>query len=186
MMNSLLKVLIFGCLLISPALYSRQKDPEDIEEIYKKYLENTTWIVPPSTLLAYQFSSGIHIPLSDQTVWVINEFNNGYFFGNSYTELDGATLSQRRFVGSVTPKGAVYISFYPVSGSSTSTDIVEGIGTFTRQGGGYIFTMQMNSGQNDTSGLSHWSYMISVKPEDYFYQHLPGVNLSVPEFIDQF
>lgn len=72
--------MILGCLLIAPSLYSRQKEPiENIEDVYKKYLENTTWIVPPSTLLAYQFSSGVHIPLSDQTVWVIETF----FFGEN-------------------------------------------------------------------------------------------------------
>lgn len=153
---------------------------------YKKYINNTVWIVPPSTLLAYEFSDGNHIPVVDQTVWVISEYSKGYFFGESYTALDGSPSSQRKIVGSITPDGEVYISFYPISDTSQETDIIEGIGTFEKHKGKYLFVMQMNSPQNSLTGLSHWSYMISVKPDDYYYQHLPSLDISVPEFIAQF
>lgn len=189
-MNASLKALILGLLLV---VYQPLFSEDDLscyikkaEKRYKKYLRNTVWIVPPPTLLAYEFVGGIHVPVSDQTVWVISRYDQGYFFGDSYTTLNGTPSSQRKIVGSVTPRGDVYITFYPLSDETESTDIVNGIGSFEKQNGKYTFIMQMNSAENSLSGLSHWSYMISVKPDDYFYQHLPGVNMSVPEFISQF
>lgn len=153
---------------------------------YRQYLKDTVWIVPPSTLLAYEYLNGQHVSVLDQTVWVISNYDQGYFFGDSYTNLNGSPSSQRKLVGSITPRGDVYISFYPLSDNVQDTDIVNGIGKFVKHQGKYIFVMQMNSAQNTLTGLSHWSYMISVKPEDYFYRHLPGVNISVPAFIKQF
>jgi hypothetical protein len=182
-----------GCfMLVSHSLYSgdedigKSKNFKKAENRYKKYLENTTWIVPPSTLLAYEYLDGDHVPISDQTVWVINKFDQGYFFGDSYTTLNGTPSSQTTFVGSITPYGDVYIAFYPVSGTLSDTDVVVGIGTLEKKEGKPFFVMQMNSAQNSLVGLSHWSYMINVIPNDYFYQHLPGVNMSVPTFISQF
>jgi hypothetical protein len=151
-----------------------------------KFIRNTTWVVPPSTLLAYEYLIGISTPVSDQTVWVINRYNKGYFFGDVYTSINQTPTSQLKLVGSVTPNGDVYITFYPVTGSSQSTDVVKGIGKFGIYDDKPFFIMQMNSAENNLTGLSHWSYMISVKPGDPFYQHLPGENMSVPEFINQF
>lgn len=180
------KFLLF--LLLCQPLFAEERglSTKKVSGKYKKYLEGTVWIVPPSTLLAYEYSSGTAIPVSDQTVWVITRYDQGYFFGESYTTLNGTPSSQRKIVGSVTPSGHVYMTFYPLSSSTQDTDIVNGIGTFEKHKGDYVFVMQMNSPENSLTGLSHWSYMISVEPDDYFYQHLPGVNMSVPEFIDQF
>lgn len=191
-MNGLFKILILGFLLIAnKPLCSEVKIKgcsylKKSEDKYKKHLENTVWIVPYATLLAYEYLEGIHIPLSDQTVWVINQVNEDYFFGDSYTALNGSPSSHRKIVGSITPKGDVYITFYPLSDDTQDTDIVNGIGTFKKHHGKYRFVMQMNSAQNTLTGLSHWSYMLSVKPKNYFYQHLPGLGISVPEFISQF
>ncbi len=153
---------------------------------FKKHLENTTWIVPPSTLLAYSYDSGTTKAVSDQTVWVIDRYEQGYFFGTAYASVDTFTLSETNMVGSITPSGEVYITFYPISGSSSSTDVVKGIGQFKKKDGKYRFVMQMNSADGTPQGLSHWSYMISVLPNDYFYQHLPGIGKSVPQFINSF
>jgi hypothetical protein len=190
-MNALLKVLILGFLFLAcQPLFSddieRGCDLQKANDKYKKQLNNSVWIVPPSTLLAFEYLNGNHIAVSDQTVWVINEYNQGYFFGDSYTSLNNSLLSQRKIVGSITPCGNVYITFYSLSGNEQNIDVVNGFGTFKKHKGKYSFLMQMNSAQNSLTGLSHWSYMISVKPEDYFYQHLPGVGMSVPQFISQF
>ena len=143
------------------------------------------WVISHDHL-TYEYSNGNHVPVSDQTVWVINQYDQGYFFGDSYTTLNGIPSSHRKILGSITPSGDAYITFYPLSDDTQDTDIINGVGTFEKQKGEYFFLMQMNSAQNSPTGLSHWSYMISVEPEDYFYRHLPGVNISVPEFISQF
>jgi hypothetical protein len=153
---------------------------------YQYCFNNSTWVVPPQTLLAYLYDNATTTPVDDQTVWVIGNYNKGYFSGQSYTAIDISTLSQRYMIGSVTSEGQVYITFY--SGTSTSTDLVTGIGKLdVKSSGQCTFTMQMNSGTNGVSGLTHWSYMIPVNPGDVFYNNLPGTNnLSVPEFLAQF
>lgn len=159
---------------------------QDYQNNFTNLIKNTTWIVPPSTLLAYQYSSSSNAAVTDQTVWVIDDYNNGYFFGNSYTAIidsdSNITYSQRKIIGTVTNGGAVYITFIS-SGQASSTDLVNGIGTFVNLQGSYRFVMQMNGGSN-TSGLSHWSYMISINQNSPYYYNLPGVNQSVPDFIN--
>jgi len=153
---------------------------------YKELIENTTYIVPPETLLAIFFNDGTRLPVVDQTVWTINNFTFGYFFGEAYTYLNGNPSSHTKLVGSITTLGDVFITFYPLSGSTNST-IVNGVGRFEKQNDGkYYFLMQMNSAASATSGLSHWSYMISVKPGDFFYEHLPGTGGSVTDFLAKF
>jgi hypothetical protein len=154
---------------------------------YKKYLTNSVWIVPEKTLLAYEYIEGKTIPVKDQTVWIIDSYDKGYFFGKSYTSLNGINLNQSNFVGSITPEGSVYITFY-IDGDTTNK-FINGIGTFKKEkckDRKYVFTMQMNSATNGTTGLSHWSYMINVNKDDILYHHLPSLNISVPAFISSF
>ncbi|MCE0721881.1 hypothetical protein [Legionella resiliens] len=152
---------------------------------YQYCFKNSTWIVPPQTLLAYLYDNANFTPVSDQTVWVISSYNQGYFTGQSYTSINNSILSQRYLIGSVTSEGKVYITFY--SGTSSRTDLVNGIGALrVKSSSQCSFIMQMNSGQNGVSGLTHWSYMIPVKPGDVFYNNLPGTNMSVPQFLAQF
>lgn len=152
---------------------------------YQYCFQNSTWIVPPQTLLAYLYDNGTTTPAVDQTVWVTANYNQGYFSGTSYTAINNSILSQKFLIGSVTSEGKVFITFY--SGTSTSTDLVSGIGVLNvKSSGQCYFTMQMNSGQNGVSGLIHWSYMIPVKPGDPFYNNLPGTNMSLPQYLAQF
>jgi len=152
---------------------------------YQNCFSNSIWIVPPNTLLAYTYDNATFTPVTDQTVWVFSNYNQGYFFGQSYTAIDLSTLSQKYLIGSVASDGQVYITFY--SGTSASTDLVSGIGTLNVQSTGQCyFTMQMNSGQNGVSGLTHWSYMIPITPSDSYYNNLPGTNMSLPDFLAQF
>lgn len=141
--------------------------------------------MPPQTLLAYLYDNGVTVRAVDQTVWVISNYNQGYFSGKSCTAINNSALSQRYLIGSVASDGKVYITFY--SGSSSSTDLVNGVGTLTVKSSGQCsFLMQMNSGQNGVSGLTHWSYMVPVNPGDFFYNNLPETQKSVPQFLAQF
>lgn len=159
--------------------------PHGTADPYQHCFINSTWIVPPQTLLAYLYDNGNITPVSDQTVWVISSYNQGYFSGKSYTAINNTLLSQRFLIGSVTSEGKVLITFY--SGISTSTDLVNGTGILTLKSSGQCsFVMQMNSGQNGISGLIHWSFMIPVKPGDVFYNNLPGTQMSVPQFLARF
>lgn len=141
----------------------------------EKRLLNTTWVVPPETLEAYVYTDENKKRVTDQTVWTISGYSNGYFFGDSYVALDGVNLLHTKLLGSVTPLGDVLIAFY-----SETSNTVSGYGKFT----GKKFIMQMNT--MGSIGVAHWSYMISVKPGDPFYQSLPSLGISVPTFISQF
>lgn len=135
--------------------------------------------------MAYEYINGINIPVKDQTVWVIDKYDKGYFFGKTYTALDGMPKSDFNMSGSITPFGKVYITFFSLKDSGSSL-LVRGIGKFVQTKNSAYFIMQTNSAENSTSGLSHWSYMIPVVPTDYWYQNLPSIGLSVPEFIASF
>lgn len=151
-----------------------------------KLLNNSTWIVPYETLQAFQvinMENNTIIPVSDQTVWKISAYLNGYIFGTSYTTINADPKAKTNIIGSINPYGDVLLSFYN-SGANTS-----GQGKFTKVNDKWQFIMQMNT-LNTTDqgviGLSHWSYMISVTACDKLYHHLPGVCVSVPDFIAKF
>ena len=157
-----------------------------IHDKYNSVLESSTWVVPPSTLLAYQYAAGSATSTDDQTVWVIDSYNEGYFFGNSYTYLSTEEVySQRVMLGTITTEGAVYITFYPTGDSTASSDLVNGIGSFQNVQGIDQFVMQMNSG-SAACGVSHWSYMISVEPGDPHYEALLGLGTGIPTFLENF
>src|SRR5690349_6638140 len=67
-------------------------------DLYQYCFKNSIWIVPPETLLAYLYDNGNVAPVSDQTVWVISNYNQGYFSGKSYTAIDNSTLSQKYLI----------------------------------------------------------------------------------------
>lgn len=152
---------------------------------YQHCFQNSTWVVPPKTLLAYLYDNADTTPVSDQTVWVISGYNQGYFTGQSYSAINNSILSQKYLIGSVTSDGKVLITFY--SGTSISTSLISGTGTLnTKSSGQCYFIMQMNSGQNGVSGLTHWSYMVAANPGDALYENLPSTNMSVPQFLARF
>ena len=168
-------------------LSSAYAKPSNVADPYQYCFNNTIWVVPSQTLLAYLYDNDTVTPVSDQTVWVISTYNQGYFCGQAYTGINNnSILSQKYLIGTVTSEGKVNITFY--SGSSASTDLISGEGILNVKSSGQCsFTMQMNSGQNGVDGLVHWSYMIPVKPGDALYNNLPGTNnMSVPQFLSQF
>lgn len=160
---------------------------QDYQNNFKNLINNTIWIVPPNTLLAYQYSPSSYTAVTDQTVWIIDGYDSGYFFGTSYTAVvnsGSTTYTQKKILGTVTSGGGVYITFVP-SGAISTTDLVNGIGTFVNLQGSYQFVMQMNAGST-SDGLSHWSYMIKITPDSPYYADLPGVNESLPDFLTNF
>lgn len=155
----------------------------------KKFFQNSIWIVPKSTLLAYATINGISKAVSDQTVWVIDSYEKGYIFGTSYTTLDGIPTSKTKIVGSIASNGNVLFSFYNANSNT------KGNGNFVLNGcdrknlPSWEFIMQMSDLSTTTQaiiGLTHWSYMIYINESYPNYHHLPGVNISVPEFISLF
>src|SRR5690242_7765013 len=42
---------------------------------YQYCFNISTWIVPPQTLLAYLYDNANVVPVSDQTVWIISNYN---------------------------------------------------------------------------------------------------------------
>jgi len=120
--------------------------------------------------------------VEDQTVWIIDEYKDGYVFGTSYTTVNGVPLAMAKIIGSITPDRKVEFAFH-------SSSITNGSGKFKKIDGEWQFIMQMNSINTvlqQTIGLSHWSYMKRVTKCDREYYHLPGVNISVPDFIKLF
>lgn len=145
----------------------------------EKLFANSIWIVPKSTLLAIRTINNISEEVCDQTVWIIDQYKNGYITGTSYTTINKIPSAKTRIVGSITPCGDVAFAFY------SATNVTDGYGTFAK----CQFTMQMNSLATlsvGVIGLSHWSYMIHIGPCDHDYHCLPGVGISVPEFIKLF
>jgi hypothetical protein len=155
----------------------------ELDEDLSKLLTNSIWYVPTETLKAYLTINDTNEQVIDQTLWVIDSCEDGYFFGTSYTVIPNVTTSKKSFVGSITPYGSVLITFY--SGNNT----IVGSGTFSKINGEYQFVMQMNSifsSEGLVLGISHWSYMRRVIPESYYYQYLPGVIFGVQEFLALF
>lgn len=182
MSGGAMKVILAILIMLTNLVFS-----QDYQNNFTNLIKNTIWIVPPSTLLAYQYSPSTYTAVTDQTVWIIDSYDNGYFFGNAYTAVINSgttTYSQKKMLGTVTSGGAVYITFIP-SGSIFTTDLVNGVGTFVNLQGSYQFVMQMNAGST-TFGLSHWSYMISINQNSPYYYNLPGVDQSLPAFLSNF
>ena len=177
-----MKIISVILMLITNVVFS-----QDYQNNFENLIKNTIWIVPPSTLPAYEYSPSSYTAVTDQTVWIIDGYDKGYFFGTAYTAVINSgttTHTQKKMIGTVTSGGAVYITFIP-SGSIPTTDLVNGIGTFVNLQGSYQFVMQMNAGST-TDGLSHWSYMISINQNSPYYYNLPGVHQSLPEFLSNF
>ena len=148
------------------------------------WLNGTTWIVPPTGLPAYIYSPDQNqlIPIQDQTVYTITGYRNGYFWGRTAARINSNDTSCMSLVGSVTPEGKIYLTFttYPYEEGTGTTTI--GIGTMVRKGRQWTMANQMSTGSS-SSQVGHWAYMVQSKPNSASWYKLPGVNMSVPEFM---
>ena len=162
-----------------------------------QWLAHTYWYVPKENLLATASSPALKapVPVSDQTVYYISNYAGGYFWGTTAVSYDrstrstaSGTVSCLQLVGSVTPEGKVHLTFTLLgsnaspSGGSTSAPTV-GLGTMTLQGHRWTMENQMSTVAAGDLLLTHWAYMYQCKPSEPCFAQLPGVGVSVPEFL---
>lgn len=147
-------------------------------------LADTYWCVPPVSLPALRLDVGANTLswLADQTVWHVTGYREGYFWGVSATLMRGSDGGPVPFtmVGSVTPEGAVYITFVR-QGARSGGSATIGVGSVVPYQGEWSFEMQMSTGQGSVT--SHWAHMVPVRPGDPAWDSLPGVGISVSEML---
>jgi hypothetical protein len=146
----------------------------------------TYWYVPAGNLLAFQWNADTPqspTPIDDQTVWHIERYENGYFFGPVAAQFAGYPRVCQYATGSVTPDGRVYISFTSVKAIPLGTPaITTGIGKMVRADGEWTFNMQMASG-SETTQVTHWAFMLQCRPEEPCWTDLPGVDQTLPQLL---
>ena len=148
-----------------------------------RWLEGTTWYVPTSGLPAYVYVPADNqlTPVQDQTVYTITGYRNGYFWGRTATKLGDNAVTCKALVGSVTPEGKIYLTFtdYPYSSGATPT---VGVGSMVMKGRQWTMVNQMSTGSSAVQ-IGHWAYMVRSIPGSASWYSLPGVNMSVPDFM---
>jgi len=162
-----------------------------------QWLEGTYWYVPEENLPALQFNPAAAEAeafqwFSDQTVFHIQRYQNGYFWGKTYVQMTplqqnldqpSSTLTScSTLIGTVTPEGYVYLSFVldQAPGAVLTT---RGVGRMQQREGQWCMENQMSSGVEDL--VSHWAYMVQCKAGDPCREQLPGTEYSLQEFIEQ-
>jgi hypothetical protein len=150
------------------------------------FLANSYWIVPPPNLpalLSNTDNGGTFIPISDQTVFYIQTYQDGYFWGKTATLLTVAGQPSGpncfQMVGSVTPEGAVLLSFTPTGSSGVQTT---GVGTMRFIKGQWTMENQMSTGSS-SGQVTHWAYMAQCATGQPCMQNLPGTDLSVQQML---
>ncbi|MEI8179328.1 hypothetical protein [Aestuariivirga sp.] len=147
------------------------------------WLNGTTWYVPTNGLPAYVYTPSQNqlSPIQDQTVYTITGYRNGYFWGRTATKLGDGAVTCKALVGSVTPEGSIYLTFtdQPFTQSSTTTT---GLGSMVRKGYQWTMANQMSTGSS-AAQVGHWAYMVQTRPGTASWYSLPGVNMSVPDFM---
>lgn len=139
----------------------------------------TTWVVPKTNLPAVSFDPATQVitKTRDQTVYQITGYRDGYFWGPTAAKLGNGPIACKSLVGSVTPQGEVLLLFTQQIGNG-QTLLNQGFGQMIRKNGEW--TMQNQTG---TDSMAHWAYMVQSKPGDATWESLPGVGMSVEEFM---
>ena len=155
----------------------------------------TYWYVPQAGLPAYRWRTSDPAgasQVSDQTVWHIERFENGYVFGPVVGQLDDQAPQCQYLIGSITPDGRVYLTFTSTGGSGTPT-LTTGIGEVIDDGvlddrvlddrRGPVFQMQMATGSSQLQ-VTHWARMTQCREGQSCWNALPGLDdTSIPEFL---
>lgn len=143
------------------------------------WLVGTTWIVPKTNLPAVSFDPETQVisNVRDQTVYQITGYRDAYFWGPTASRLGNGPIICSSLVGSVTPQGEVFLLFTQYLGND-QTILNTGFGQMIRKNGKW--TMQNQTG---TSTFAHWAYMVQSSPGDATWESLPGVDMSVDEFM---
>lgn len=148
------------------------------------WLAGTTWINPSSTILAYSLSGGQPpatppnlIEAYDQTIYTIEGYKNGYFWGTLVTALQPVsggdiTYSCNSMLGPITPQGDFLIGATAADGTQNMV-----VGKMVKVKGKW-------SMENTKVGsYTHWGDMVQSKPGDASYLDLPFVHISVPTML---
>ncbi|MCC6712034.1 MAG: hypothetical protein IT344_01605 [Candidatus Dadabacteria bacterium] len=146
----------------------------------------TYWYVPPLNLPAVMWNTSDpanYSPVSDQTVWHIESYADGYFFGAVVAQFSITPPACQYLIGSVTPDGNVFISFNSLQASSEdAVTLTTGTGKMALKDGEWTFLMQMASGSSSVQ-ITHWAYMLECTPDEECWDNLPGVQRGVEEFL---
>ena len=146
------------------------------------WFKGTYWIVPPNGIYStYQIArDNSFVVTRGQTVFSITDYFNGYFTGAVVVKITDTQATSCQFVlGQVTPEGQVFMTMYNAHTGAVNNYPT---GTMVLEAGQWTMVNEMTSpAQGGT--LSHWAYMIQSQPGDGFYEHLPFVNESIPEFL---
>ncbi len=175
---SLLGVIFFSAIMpVSVAISATVADWQWIKDSY--------WYVPKTNLPALRFNAikGTVAPVSDQTVFHISDYVDGYFWGKTVVKLGQGSAKCMSLVGSVTPEGSVLLSFTPTDATADSA-VTQGIGTMIQKAGEWTMQNQMSSG-SALLQVSHWAYMVQTGPGKQSWLSLPGVGQSVETFLAQ-
>jgi hypothetical protein len=150
------------------------------------WLANTYWYVPASNLAAvlYDSATGTVSSVSDQTVYHINDYRGGYFWGDSVTQLGSNSPSSSFMVGSVTPERKVLLTFTQTS-TNSSPSITNGYGVMQRKFGQWTMENQMFTAPTEKLQIGHWAYMLQTRPGMPSWYSLPSAGVSVPEFLSE-
>jgi hypothetical protein len=148
------------------------------------WLAGTFWYVPAPNLPAFLLDAQQREvrPIADQTVYFISDYQLGYFWGMTALKVGPSPVTCMSLLGSVTPEGDVLLTFTPVSGSSDGL-VTQGFGVMRERAGQWTMENQMTTGPNARFQLAHWAYMLQTRPGEASFQSLPGVNVSVPTFM---
>lgn len=146
----------------------------------------TYWYVPVGNLPAIEWDTSDpknYSPVVDQTVWHIDHYADGYFSGTVVAQIGIHPPQCQYLIGSVTPSGAVYITFNSLTEPPVgSPALTTGTGGMVLKGNDWTFNMQMASGPA-SSQVTHWAYMVECTPEKECWTDLPGVQQSLPDFL---
>lgn len=145
------------------------------------WLAGTYWYVPRHNLPAYIYDaqSQASVIASDQTVFHIAASEGGYFRGVAVVQI-GTARASFVMLGVVTPDGSVILDFLPTSTPGVATT---GSGRFTYVRRQIAMLNQMSSSPNERLRVLHWAYMLQTQPGDPSWDSLPGVDVSVPQFL---
>lgn len=152
------------------------------------WIEGTTWYVKPQGLPAmiYDAQADHAVPFSDQTVYTIQSCHWGYFVGSTTLQYGDMPIQCRKLIGSVTPEGTISLTFIePNAEPSGAPSVTRGTGVMRRVQGAWTMENQMCTQMEDDPNVfvQHWAYMFQVAPGDAAWNNLPGVDMSVPDFM---
>lgn len=148
-----------------------------------RFLNGSYWYVPEANLKAILTTPhSPPVPITDQTVFFVEKYVDGYFWGVTAVQLTSVAPKPICFqlVGSVTPEGQVNLSFTPTGSQGTRT---QGFGSMRFHEGSWKMENQMSTGV--TGEVTHWAYMTQCKMQDgrCMTDPLPGSTLTLGEFV---